>query len=255
MPHMSNMPQRPSLSIVLPTWNAAAYLEATLAGLRDSGLGIAYEVIVADGGSTDGTVAIAQRFGAKIVTPPAGTQTAGTPPTGTPPAGTPPGRGHQLRAGAEVARGQWLFFLHGDSVPSRQWAGAVAAFLDAPENAGLAAACRFALASEAPAARRLEKIVALRCRLLGLPYGDQGLLISRALYDAMGGFASLPIMEDVEFVRRLGRARLRMLDAPLTTSAERYERGGYWRRSLRNFLCLTLYFLGVSSGPLRRLYG
>jgi len=232
------MPQRPSLSVVLPTWNAAAHLEATLTGLRDSGL--ACEVIVADGGSTDDTVAMAKRFGAKITTPPAG---------------MPPGRGSQLRAGADVANGQWLFFLHADSVPSRQWAVAVAAFLDAPEKAGLAAACRFALASEAPAARRLEKIVALRCRLLGLPYGDQGLLLSRALYDAMGGFASLPIMEDVEFVRRLGRARLRMLDAPLTTSAERYERGGYWRRSLRNFLCLTLYFLGVPSGPLRRLYG
>jgi len=71
----------------------------------------------------------------------------------------------------------------------------------------------------------------------------------------MGGFASLPIMEDVEFVCRLGRARLRMLDAPLATSAERYERGGYWRRPLRNFLCLTLYFLGLPSGLLRRLYG
>jgi len=239
------MAQRPVLSIVLPTWNAAAHLEATLAGLCESGLALTYEVIVADGGSTDGTVAIAKRFGAKIVT-----QTAGTPTKGT-----PPGRGHQLRAGADAAHGRWLFFLHADSVPTPQWAGAVVAFLDAPENAGRAAAFRFALASDAPAARRLEKIVALRCRVLGLPYGDQGLLLSRALYDAMGGFSALPIMEDVEFVRRLGRARLRLLDVPLATSAERYERDGYWRRSLRNSLCLTLYFLGLPSRHLRRLYG
>jgi len=239
------MPQNPLLSIVLPTWNAAAHLARTLAAIRESGLGAEYEILVADGGSTDGTQAIAKSFGAEILPAPAGTQTAAR----------PPGRGSQLRAGAHAARGQWLFFLHADSAPTPQWAAAVDAFMGAPENTRKAAAFRFALASAAPSARRLEKIVAWRCRLFGLPYGDQGLLLSRALYQAMGGYGSLPIMEDVEFVRRLGRARLCLLAQPLATSAERYEQDGYWRRPFRNLLCLALYFLGVPPRQLRRLYG
>lgn len=237
---MTQTAQTPLLSIVLPTLNAAAHLARTLAAIERSKRAFACEIILADGGSSDGTVDIAHRFDAEIVT-------AGS--------GEAPGRGGQLRKGAARARGTWLFFLHADSEPAPQWAEAIAAFIGEPENAGKAAAFRFALASDAAPARRLEKIVAWRCRVFGLPYGDQGLLLSRALYDAVGGFASLAIMEDVEFVRRLGRARLHMFDVALVTSAERYERDGYWRRPLRNLFCLTLYFLGMPSRQLRRFYG
>jgi hypothetical protein len=90
---------------------------------------------------------------------------------------------------------------------------------------------------------------------LGLPYGDQGLLIARTMYDAVGGFAALPLMEDVDLVRRLGRRRLVQLPATAVSSARRYRAGGYIRRPLRNLLCLSLYFAGVPPRRIARLYG
>ena len=94
-----------------------------------------------------------------------------------------------------------------------------------------------------------------RSRFLALPYGDQGLLIARRLYDAVGGFAPLPLMEDVDLVRRLGRRRLVRIGARCVASARRYRRDGFVRRPLRNLLCLLLYFIGVPPARIVRLYG
>ena len=91
--------------------------------------------------------------------------------------------------------------------------------------------------------------------MLALPYGDQGLLIARRLYDAVGGFAPLPLMEDVDLVRRLGRRRLARIGARCVASAGRYRRDGYLCRSLRNLMCLSLYLAGVSPARIVRLYG
>ena len=88
-----------------------------------------------------------------------------------------------------------------------------------------------------------------------MPYGDQGLLIARALYDSIGGFAPVPLMEDVELVRRLGRDRLVELQATAITSAARYRRDGWWARPLRNLILLSLWRLGVPPATLARLYG
>ena len=104
-------------------------------------------------------------------------------------------------------------------------------------------------------ARWLETLVALRCRLLRLPYGDQGFLISRDFYHRLGGFKEIPLMEDVDFVRRAGRRRMAALDTEATTSASRYLDEGYLMRPMRNLLCLTLYFLGVPPRALAKLYG
>jgi hypothetical protein len=92
-------------------------------------------------------------------------------------------------------------------------------------------------------------------RLLALPYGDQGLLISRALYDQIGGYRPLPLMEDVDLVRRLGRRRLAVLPADAVTSAARWRRDGWARRSARNLACLALHRLGMSEERVRKLYG
>src|SRR5262249_43492314 len=113
----------------------------------------------------------------------------------------------------------------------------------------------FTLDDPAPAARRLERIVAWRCRVLALPYGDQGLLIARSLYDAVGGFAQMPLMEDVDLARRLGRQRLGRSGARCIASASRYRQQGYVLRPLRNLICLSLYFAGMSPDRLLRLYG
>ncbi len=128
-------------------------------------------------------------------------------------------------------------------------------FIARPENADRAAYFGFRLDDAAPAARILEAAVGLRCRLLGLPYGDQGLLIARDLYLRLGGFRPLPLMEDVDLVRRIGRRRLVALSCTATTSAARYRREGYVLRPLRNLFCLTLYFLGVPPRRILRFYG
>ena len=222
------------LSVVIPTLGAASTLERALDGL-DEGADLVREVIVADGGSRDGTVALAARRGARVVA------AAG-------------GRGAQLAAGAEAAVEPWLLFLHADTSLAAGWAGAAANFAAAPENARRAAVFCFALDDESAAARRLEAMVAWRCRVLALPYGDQGLLIARPFYRELGGFRPLPLMEDVDIARRIGRRRLEFFDAAAVTSAARFRQGGYLRRSARNLVCVGLYLLGFPPGAIARLY-
>ena len=231
----------PTLNIVIPTLDAAHVLGATLAGMapgiaRLDERGQAVEVVVADGGSRDGTADEARRRGARVV-------------------GAEAGRGRQLAAGAEAAAGAWLLFLHADTRPASDWDEEVSAFIAQPANQGRAACFRFALDDRAAAARMLERLVALRCCLFALPYGDQGLLIHRSLYEALSGFRPLPMMEDVDFVRRIGRRRLAYLRTPAVTSAVRFRRAGYLPRMLRNLCCLLLFIVGVRAETVARLYG
>jgi rSAM/selenodomain-associated transferase 2 len=222
------------ISVVIPTLDAAAELPSTLALLMDAA--IVREIVVADGGSRDATVRMARDAGVEVIA-------------------APRGRGSQLAAGAAATSTAWLLFLHADCRLAPGWEDAVSTFVAAPDAAARAGYFALALDDAAPAARRLEGIVAWRCRVLALPYGDQGLLIARTLYDAVGGFAAIPLMEDVELVRRLGRRRLAALPATACVSARRYRQGGYVRRPLRNLVCLSLYFAGVPPRHIARLYG
>jgi glycosyltransferase involved in cell wall biosynthesis len=167
----------------------------------------------------------------------------------------PRGRGVQLIAGAAAATGEWLLFLHADCRLTPDGEKAVAEFIARPGASDCAGYFGFALDDPDPAARRLERIVAWRCRVFGLPYGDQGLLIARGLYDAVGGFAAIPLMEDVDFARRLGHHRIAPIGAQAISSARRYRRDGYLRRPLRNLFCLSLYFAGVPPQRIAGLYG
>lgn len=221
------------ISFIIPTLNAADALPGVFAAL---GSASSSEILIVDGGSADDTVAVARSVGARVTT-------------------AARGRGSQLAAGAAATRGAWLLFLHADCVLDRGWAKAVSAFIAQPSAESRAGYFDFALDDVAPAARRLEMMVAWRCRLLALPYGDQGLLISRALYDAAGGFSPLPLMEDVDLIRRLGRQRLARIGVRCVASARRYRQGGYWRRPLRNLVCLSLYFAGMPPERIARLYG
>jgi rSAM/selenodomain-associated transferase 2 len=222
------------VSAIIPTLNAAATLAQPLAALR--GAAIVTEVVVVDGGSCDETVSLAHAAGARVIN-------AGR------------GRGTQLAAGADVASGDWLLFVHADCCLEPGWEGAVRAFCAAPQADARAGYFAFALDDPAPRARRMERIVAWRCRNFALPYGDQGLLIARSLYDTVGGFAPLPLMEDVDLVRRLGRHRLARIGGRCIASARRYRRDGYGRRALRNLFCLSLYFAGVPPHRIARIYG
>lgn len=217
------------LSVVIPTLNAAATLGPCIAAVRE-----ADEIVVADGGSTDGATDIAERDGARLVR-------------------SKPGRGVQLAAGAEAAFGDWLLFLHADTRLAPGWRAA--ADLHRARNPDRAACFRLRLDAGEWQARFVETAVELRVRLLGLPYGDQGLLISRRLYDETGGYRPLPLMEDVDLVRRIGGRRLEWLDVAALTSPERWRRDGWLRRSGRNLLCLALYRSGMSAERVARLYG
>lgn len=217
------------LSVVIPTLNAAATLNACLDSVR-----AADEIVVVDGGSTDGTAAIAARSGARLVE-------------------SPRGRGIQLAAGAAAAKGEWLLFLHADTRLASGWREA--AEEHRTRSPGKAACFRFRLDAGERRARLVEAGVALRVRALGLPYGDQGLLLSRHLYDEVGGYRPLTLMEDVDLVRRIGTRRIERLEVDAVTSATRWRSGGWLRRSGRNLLCLALYRCGMSAERVARLYG
>lgn len=164
-----------------------------------------------------------------------------------------PGRGVQLNAGAAVARGVWLWFLHADSRVPAQWWEAFAT-VDAAGTA-VGGSFAFRLASPAWQARWLERGVALRVRLFGLPYGDQGIFARRTVFQSLGGFKAVPLMEDVEFIRRLKRhGRLEHLSVGLQTSARRWEQRGWLRQSAANLVTLGLYGAGVSPARLARRY-
>ncbi len=216
------------VSIIIPVLNMSDSLISCLEALK---IGAEGEVLVVDGGSTDGSIEVAHALGAVVLI-------------------SQPGRGLQMQAGAAAARSDWLLFLHADTILSPGW-------LSAARNLQpcMAGYFRLRFNSRRRAARWLEVLVASRCRWLGLPYGDQGLLIHRELLAEIGGVPPLPLMEDVALARKLGRRRLQPLAATATTSAARYEQGGFFRRPLKNLLCLALYFAGVSPGRIKKIYG
>ena len=223
------------LSIIIPTLNESVALPLLLADLAPL-LGTLAEVIVSDGSSTDDTIAIAAAAGARVVV-------------------APRGRGAQLRAGADAARGSVLAFFHADI---RLNTAAIAALAELLATDGVkddAWAFRLKIDGAAPSYRLVEAGANLRSQLFGLPYGDQGLIVSRNRYAAAGGYAALPLMEDVALVRSLRPSgSVRLLSAHVRVSPRRWERDGVWRRSSRNLMLLGRYLTGTSPDTLAREY-
>ncbi len=227
------------ISVIIPTRDAEKDLAPTLAALIPAAVdGFVREVIVADGNSSDRTLTIAENAGVEVIE-------------------TAPGRGRQLRAGANRARFPWLLFIHADTELAPGWETAAANFMHKVDSGRIppaAAAFRFRLFDEGWKPRLLEAAVALRCGLFRMPYGDQGLLIPRTLYNEVGGFSDQPLMEDVDLVRRLGRRRLTILRADAITSAVRYRSEGYARRIVRNQTCLAMYAAGFAPERIAKVY-
>jgi rSAM/selenodomain-associated transferase 2 len=227
------------ISVVIPTLNAEASLPDTLSALISATVdGLVREVVVVDAGSSDRTREVADAAGAEVLV-------------------ASPSRGGQLAAGAARAKHPWLLFLHADTVLEPGWEREVSHFMERVDRGRAkpaAAAFRFALDDDGLAPRCLEGLVGLRCALLKLPFGDQGLLIPRGLYDKVGGYRELPVMEDLDLVRRLGSRAVKILRTRAITSAQRYRREGYLRRALTNQMCLILYALNVPAARISQFY-
>lgn len=223
------------ISVIIPARDAASQLtgclSALFAGVEE---GLVREVIVSSVASNDPeTKDIAEDAGVIWIEGPAG-------------------RGTQMRAGADIARGDWLLFIHADTWLSVDWTRAALAHLrDTPTKAG---AFRLVFRSHSRRARIVEALTNWRARTFGLPYGDQGLLISRALYDEVGGFADVPLMEDVMIARALGKARITQLPATAATSGVKQERDGWFGRSLRNLWLLFRFYRGASPEAIAKAY-
>lgn len=210
--------------MVIPARNEAGNLRRILPQL--AALQPTPEIVVAEAGSTDDSRTVAHELGALLAT-------------------SSPGRGPQLNAGAGIASGDTLLFLHADSSLSRSSWDALQKALRDPELEG--GAFRFSLEGTSGIWPRVyEFFVDLRSRWLGLPYGDQGYFVRRATWERIGPFLAIPLMEDVEWWSRLRRhSKARILRAPLVTSPRRFQRRGWFASALRNLSLLLAWRLGV----------
>ena len=236
------MTTTPLVSIVIPVLHDTAELASLLETLAPrrrptADRSVAYEVVVVNGDSHDASL---RPLHGRFPTVEWAESTAG--------------RARQMNHGARLATGQWLLFLHADACPDHGW---IEAIRKADQSGAVGGAFSFRLESTAPTARVLERGVDLRTRLFGLPYGDQGVFVRRQVFDEEGGYAELPIMEDLEFVRRLRRrGPLTWSPVAIRVSARRWERDGWVRRSVLNIGLVGLFLVGMSPGWLaRRYYG
>jgi rSAM/selenodomain-associated transferase 2 len=219
------------ISVVIPTLNEEVNLPVTLRQLAEHP---DVELIVVDGGSTDRTIEIAQQFTPYVFV-------------------TQPGRAHQMNAGARHATGDILLFLHADTF-------LLPGALDEIQRRIIgdgAVGGAFDLQIDSP--RRLCKLVAKvasrRSRLLHLPYGDQGIFVWRQVFELLGGFPDIPIMEDIAFGRLLRReGRVTFIPTGLITSGRRWNANGVLKTTLVNWWVAVLFFLRVPPRRLRRTY-
>lgn len=222
----------PRVAIVIPTLNEASALPLLLGDLGR--LDVPHEIVVADGGSTDGTPRVALAAGARVID-------------------APKGRGAQLAAGARATSAGLLGFLHADVRLSRRAIDEVERI--ATETVDAAWAFRLHIDAKGAGYRLVETGANIRSRLLRLPYGDQGLFVTRTLYERAGGFLPLPLMEDVTLVRALGRlGPVHLLDAAVTASPRRWRRAGLLGGTVRNWSLLAAWMLGVAPARLARWY-
>ena len=220
------------IGVVIPTLNAAKTLPSAISPL--SGL----PVWVVDGGSVDGTQALAVELGCTLVT-------------------SKPGRGVQLRNGAEAALAEgvgWVLFQHSDTRLQPGWRAEAGHHINTFPKGEKTATFTLQFDDDRAAARAVERWVRHRVDYLGLPYGDQGLLIHRDVYGALGGYRPLPLMEDVDLIRRLKYKNVVRLNAKALTSADRFRRDGFRFRALKNLCLLALFYMGVSPDRLATLY-
>ncbi len=219
------------ISIIIPALNEAPGLMATLATTRGASTG---EVIVVDGGSEDDTVAIAESFGARVLTARAG-------------------RACQMNAGATEASGEVLLFLHADTRLPKDFD---AYALDAlAEPGAIAGAFMLGLDGRQRGLRFIEMMANWRSRKLQMPYGDQAIFMRTDVFHLFGGFPQMPLIEDFEMMRRLRtQGRVVIAQVPVISSARRWLKLGVFRTTLINQMIITAYLAGVAPERIARWY-
>jgi rSAM/selenodomain-associated transferase 2/rSAM/selenodomain-associated transferase 1 len=219
------------LSIIIPTLNEEQNISHVLDHLKGLVHG---EVIIADGGSRDRTLSIAEERRAKVIS-------------------TGPGRGGQLNAGAAQAKGDILLFLHADSMLPEGFTAFVREAMSNPDIVGGAFSVRFQ--PSLPLLKLTQRTIKWRTKIFKLPFGDQALFVRASIFRQLGGFANIPLMEDVEFVKRLRKCgKLAFIPEHVTTSSRRFIPQGVLRTTLKNKIIFFCYYLGISPERLGRMY-
>ena len=219
------------ISIIIPVLNEAAIIQPTLQRLQDHR---DLEIIVVDGGSNDNTVNMVREMGLKIIA-------------------VSGGRSAQMNAGANIAQGNVLLFLHVDTQLPPNFIGIVRQTLKQPQV--VAGAFELAIEGKERSLRWIEVLVKMRSRLFSLPYGDQAIFITKQVFKDVGGFADLPIMEDFELIQRLKRqGKIAIAPVAVVTSGRRWQKLGVWKTTLINQLVIAGYYLGISPVKLSNFY-
>ena len=218
---------RAPISIVIPTLNSQNTVRKTLASLFEGiEAGIVRELIVVDGGSTDETREIVEECGGKFISSAAS-------------------RGYQLKKGVNLAKGDFIFALHSDSVLEPGWSEIVKKYFN--KDAGYY--CKLSFDIIHPLASMTSTWANARSLIFNLPYGDQGLLIPRKLLMENGSYSPIPIMEDVELALRF-KGKLFCMPVVITTSSGKYRKNGWLRQGSKNIVRLLRFLLGADPNNL-----
>lgn len=223
------------ISVIIPVFCEQAVINETIAAVRRLRGGDAAEIIVVDGGAGGETLAAIRDAGIQKVR-------------------SEKGRGRQLNRGAAGARGDVLLFLHADTVlPPAAFERIAEALRD---DGCVGGAFDLRIDSRRAGFRAIETVANLRSRVTRIPYGDQAIFIRASCFRGLGGFKEIPIMEEVDLMRRIKRQGLRIFifREPALTSARRWEKEGLLFGTLRNWFLMALYLCGVPPERLDRFY-
>ncbi len=222
-----------TISIIIPVLNEEEVIKQNLLRLKYSS---DIEIIFADGGSQDQTIVIAQNMGVKVVF--CGQK----------------GRAYQMNQGASIATGDILLFLHADTILPDNYQSIIINTLSNAET--IAGAFELHIDSQKFSLRFIETLVNWRSHFFSLPYGDQAIFMKASVFQEVGGFTDLPIMEDFELIQRLKkRGKIAIASAKVRTSSRRWHKLGVVKTTLINQLIILGYYLGISPDKLERLYG
>ena len=219
------------VTVVIPTYNSEKTIENTLNSICK----YFNKIIIVDADSCDLTIQMSKKYNIKIIK-------------------SLKGRGPQLILGAEHAATDWIFFLHSDTIIKKNNIIDINQFITNTLNNNKAASFKIKFNTNNIWSNLLSILVNIRSKYLKLPYGDQGLLISKSFYKNIGGYKNIPIMEDVEIIRAIGFRNIKILNSYIITDAARFENQGWIYRPMINLFCLTLYFLGFNINNINKIY-